>query len=603
MRQEFLTGATGPLLLSVIGLLAFLHYFPHNENLAFGHSSTPNIQEDSLVVTAGSSTVDRSGNVTATATVFAHRTGPATDTNWSIQLAVPSGYTISNGANPQTKSTSAHGSATASWNITAPSVPSGPDTFTVTASAADALLGPALSGSPETDSFMITTLNRNPTANDDSVTASEDTPPVPVSVLSNDTDADNDALLILSASQPANGSASITDANTTVTYFPDADFFGTDSIVYAVEDGFGGSVTGTITIVVTAVNDPPVQVDDQYSTNEDTTLNEAAPGVLANDTDVDNGSLSAILVDDVDDGNLTLNANGSFAYLPDPDFNGTDSFSYRANDGSLESNLAAVNIIVSPINDPPTATGDSYSVDKDSALSVSSPGILTNDTDVENDNLSSFLVESVSHGTLNLYSSGAFAYSPNPGYLGSDSFTYKASDGTDNSTVAVVSITVSPPSQEDTDEKDQESVRDRSNNRDETEQELGARRLTYDDSYFDANPLKRIQFASHSIVNSEGALFSSVPAGEQVTLSYSFRNYQKHAQQYSFILQIRDETGITLSIQSVKGILEKGEQVEIDKSWTAEKPGEYIARVFVWDDLDNPTTTLADLNIAGFRVR
>ena len=99
----------------------------------------------------------------------------------------------------------------------------------------------------------------------------------------------------------------------------------------------------------------PVAVDDEASTDEDVELVVAAPGVLGNDTDDDGDALTALLVDDVSDGVLGLASDGSFTYQPDPNFNGEDSFTYRANDGQADSNLATVTITVNPINDPPVA--------------------------------------------------------------------------------------------------------------------------------------------------------------------------------------------------------------------------------------------------------
>ena len=99
-----------------------------------------------------------------------------------------------------------------------------------------------------------------------------------------------------------------------------------------------------------AVNDPPVANDDSYSTDEDTTLNVAAPGVLGNDSDPEGDTLTAIKVTDPSHGSLTLNSDGSFSYTPDADFSGSDSFTYKANDGSLDSNIATVTITVGAIN-------------------------------------------------------------------------------------------------------------------------------------------------------------------------------------------------------------------------------------------------------------
>ena len=102
-------------------------------------------------------------------------------------------------------------------------------------------------------------------------------------------------------------------------------------------------------------NSPPVAVNDAYAVAEDTVLAIAAPGVLANDTDPENDPLTAILVSGPANGGVVLNANGSFTYTPALNFNGADSFTYEANDGVADSNVATVSITVNQVNDPPVA--------------------------------------------------------------------------------------------------------------------------------------------------------------------------------------------------------------------------------------------------------
>src|SRR4029450_4493428 len=97
------------------------------------------------------------------------------------------------------------------------------------------------------------------------------------------------------------------------------------------------SNVATAAITVTAVNDAPVAAGDAFSTAEDTVLTVPAPGVLGNDADPDGDPLTAVLVSGPGHGSLTLNANGSFSYTPAADFAGSDSFSYRASDGTLTS--------------------------------------------------------------------------------------------------------------------------------------------------------------------------------------------------------------------------------------------------------------------------
>src|SRR5205814_1571140 len=142
------------------------------------------------------------------------------------------------------------------------------------------------------------------------------------------------------------------------------------------------SNVATVTITVTAVNDAPVAANDAYSTNEDTVLNITAPGVLGNDTDSDGNPLTVALITGVAHGTLTLNANGSFTYTPAANYNGPDSFTYKANDGTVDSGIATVTITVNAVNDAPAAIDDSYSVNEDATLTISAPGVLGNDTDV-----------------------------------------------------------------------------------------------------------------------------------------------------------------------------------------------------------------------------
>src|SRR5256885_2323275 len=97
--------------------------------------------------------------------------------------------------------------------------------------------------------------------------------------------------------------------------------------------------------------------------------------------------MHAALVAGTTNGSLTFNADGSFVYTPNANFNGSDSFTYQANDGAADSNIVTVTITVNPVNDAPTGAADSYSTDEDTALTVAAPGVLANDTDLEGDAL------------------------------------------------------------------------------------------------------------------------------------------------------------------------------------------------------------------------
>src|SRR5204863_4724 len=202
---------------------------------------------------------------------------------------------------------------------------------------------------------------------------------------------------------------------------------GNDSLTYKASDGQAQSGVATVTITVTPVNDAPVAAnDDSYTTPEDTLLTVSAPGVLANDSDVDGDALSAVLVSGPAHGTLTLNGDGSFSYTPALNYNGIDSFTYRASDGSLESADATVTITVTPVNDAPVAANDdSYTTPEDTQLTVRAPGVLANDSDVDGNPLSAVLVSGPTHRTLTLSGDGSFSYTPALNYNGIDSFTYR----------------------------------------------------------------------------------------------------------------------------------------------------------------------------------
>jgi len=104
------------------------------------------------------------------------------------------------------------------------------------------------------------------------------------------------------------------------------------------------------------LENPPVAVDDTYSTNEDTQLVVTAPGVLENDSDADGDTLTAVWVSDPAHGNLTLNGDGSFTYTPDTGYEGSDSFTYKVSDGELESNIATVTLTINAVNGAPCST-------------------------------------------------------------------------------------------------------------------------------------------------------------------------------------------------------------------------------------------------------
>jgi CSLREA domain-containing protein len=170
------------------------------------------------------------------------------------------------------------------------------------------------------------------------------------------------------------------------------------------------------------------------------------PGILANDTDPEGDPLTAAVVVGPAHGSLSLNADGTFSYTPAQNFYGTDTFTYQANDGQLNSNVATVTITVTRAIQPPVANNDSYSTNENATLMIPAPGVLGNDTDPNNDPLTAVLISKPAHGSLVLNSNGSFSYTPAANFYGTDTFTYQATDGLATSGTATVTLAVAQAS-------------------------------------------------------------------------------------------------------------------------------------------------------------
>ncbi|MEZ6095183.1 MAG: tandem-95 repeat protein [Pirellulaceae bacterium] len=257
-------------------------------------------------------------------------------------------------------------------------------------------------------------------------------------LLTDVTDADGDTLSVVTTPVTSTShGVLVLNSNGTFMYQPTANFSGSDQFVYQVSDGNGGTIDITADIVVGAVNDAPVQTVPNevklYVVDEDQTL--TANGLLSGVTDADGDSLSVLTtpVAGPSHGTLTLRANGTFDYVPEPNFFGTDQFVYRVVDGHGGRVDITVSLTVNPVNDAPqqTVTGarKSYAVNEDQTLTGSN--LLTDVTDADGDTLSVVTtpVTSTSHGLLVLNSNGTFTYQPTANFSGSDQFVYQVSDG------------------------------------------------------------------------------------------------------------------------------------------------------------------------------
>jgi VCBS repeat-containing protein len=300
----------------------------------------------------------------------------------------------------------------------------GADSFTYKASDG------SLNSNTATVNLTITAVNDAPVATVASVTTAEDTG------FNNHvtaTDVEGDPLTYSLVSGPAHGTLTF-NTDGTYSYTPAADYNGADSFTYKANDGSLDSYIATVSLTVTPVNDAPVAAVAVATTLEDVVLTGTVTA-----TDVDNPVLTYALVSGPAHGTLTFQADGSYSYTPAANYNGTDSFTYKANDGSLNSNTATVNLTITAVNDAPVATVASVTTAEDTGFNNHVTA-----TDVEGDPLTYSLVSGPAHGTLTFNTDGTYSYTPAADYNGADSFTYKANDGSLDSNTATVSLTVTP---------------------------------------------------------------------------------------------------------------------------------------------------------------
>jgi hypothetical protein len=296
----------------------------------------------------------------------------------------------------------------------------GADSFTYTANDGEKTSEKA------TVSVTITPQNDAPTADNKSITTAEDTP---AAILLSGSDVEGSALSYEILSGPAHGSLSGTGAERT--YTPIQDYNGTDTLTYRVSDGSLNSAEATVSITLTAVDDPTEAMAQSVTANED---EEKAITLTVKDVDGDHLSYH---VTDPSHGTLSGTAP-NLTYTPTLNYTGDDSFSFYVNDGTGDSNTAVVSITVNPVNDAPTAEDQSsLQTEEDQALNITLTG-----SDLEGDKLTYSIVQGPAHGAL--AASGAnVIYTPAENYNGDDSFTFKVNDGLADSNVATVSLTVS----------------------------------------------------------------------------------------------------------------------------------------------------------------
>jgi VCBS repeat-containing protein len=223
-------------------------------------------------------------------------------------------------------------------------------------------------------------------------------------------------------------------------YTPPENYYGPDSFTYHADEAGIDSNIVTVSISVTAVNDIPTITGSPATTVEEDALYNFIP--TANDVD---GDLLTFSIVNKPTWATFSTETGELSGTPTNDHVGTTTdIVITVSDGALFASLSAFDLTVTNVNDYPVATDDSYSVDEDTILSVTAPGVLENDTDIDpsGDTLTAILTNDVSNGLLSLNPNGSFIYRPTDDFSGEDSFTYEVSDGQGGTAQGTVTITV-----------------------------------------------------------------------------------------------------------------------------------------------------------------
>lgn len=273
-------------------------------------------------------------------------------------------------------------------------------------------------------------------------------------VIDNDVEADGQPLTVSTTPvvDVENGTLTL-NADGSFDYQPRANFAGSDRFVYQVADSDNASAQAAVIINISASNDAPVAADNSYVIPPFGAIALDAPGLLDNDADINGDTLTVNpepLVAPTQ-GLLTLAEDGSFNYLPNDGFSGTDTFTYEVLDGNGGSASAVVTFLDVGTNSPPQAGTDSYSVQENGTLSITSTaaGLLANDVDADGDPLvfTPVLITDPANGVLALdpdgLGAGTFRYTPDTNFYGRDQFTYEIVDdqGAPTRTQVVLVIT------------------------------------------------------------------------------------------------------------------------------------------------------------------
>jgi hypothetical protein len=287
------------------------------------------------------------------------------------------------------------------------------------------------------------TTNEPPLAQNDVVATPQDTG-ILINVIANDTDENNQLLTVKIILPPLHGTAIV--IGTKVHYQPALGYQGSDLFLYTVSDEWNQpSNNAMVSIIVTPPNAAPIAVNDAYDGQKNTALNIASPGagLFRNDLDDIGFILASYDATSANGGTVVVNPDGTFVYTPPTGFIGLDTFDYTIVDSGALSDTATVTINVRD-PDAPVANPDEYQTVKNINLNIAAPGVLANDTtSIGVLATVSAIITTAQGGSVAMSTDGSFLYTPPANFVGVDTFTYTADNGTSTDS-ALVTIRVLP---------------------------------------------------------------------------------------------------------------------------------------------------------------
>jgi hypothetical protein len=293
-----------------------------------------------------------------------------------------------------------------------------------------------------TATLSIAPVDDAPVATADAFTGDEDSP-IAGDVLDNDSDIDGDPLTAIAETVTTDRGISVSiSADGTFAYTPPTNYNGFDRFVYRLVNPAGDAISAEVVLTIRPVNDAPVAQDDAFSGNEDTAI---TGNVLGTDSDVDGDTLAVVPAETVTigGGRVVIHQDGSFAYAPRTNYNGSDLFTYRIRDGQGGEATATVRLTIAAVNDAPTAVDDLSNGYEDFNLSGN---VLINDSDIDGDTLhvqaGTYATEH--GGSITFQTNGAFSYLPAANFNGDDHFVYTALDGHGGATQATLTLRLVP---------------------------------------------------------------------------------------------------------------------------------------------------------------